>query len=179
MGYGLAGANSFSSRNSMALIIDNETLIIPLNALIKSLLNPLKTWENLYFVSSCDLWNRLSIVLAGVPLHTAMIDFKRKVKFWQVCGVLWLWGGIMEGFCLEDHHITSRQSGAKLGISLGLWHFSKVYCWLWYDKFAARPLHSQWRSWRCWAPTCWVWAPPGIEFLFNNSFIHSALFKPI
>ena len=41
--YGFAGANLFSSRNSMALIIDNETLIIPLNALIKSPLNPLKT----------------------------------------------------------------------------------------------------------------------------------------
>lgn len=41
--YGFGGANLFSSRNSMAFIIDNETLIIPLNALIKSPLNPLKT----------------------------------------------------------------------------------------------------------------------------------------
>lgn len=32
-------ANLFSSRNSMALIIDNETLIISLNVLIKSPLN--------------------------------------------------------------------------------------------------------------------------------------------
>ena len=44
--YGFGGANLFSSPASMALIIDNETLIIPLNALIKSLLSPLKTWEN-------------------------------------------------------------------------------------------------------------------------------------
>ena len=176
----LPGANSFSSRNSMALIIDNETLIIPLNALIKSLLNPLKTWENLYFISSCDLWNPPRMVLAGwwkSPQRQGWFE-KKPCDRCVVCGVVHC-GGIMQGFCLEDHHITSRQSGAKLGISLGLWHFSKVYCWLWYDKFAARPLHSQWRSWRCWAPTCWVWAPPGIEFLFNNSFIHSALFKPI
>ena len=41
--YGFGGANLFSSPASMALIIDNETLIIPLNALIKSLLSPLKT----------------------------------------------------------------------------------------------------------------------------------------
>ena len=43
MGYGFAGANSFSSRNSMALIIDNETLIISLNVLIKSPLSSVST----------------------------------------------------------------------------------------------------------------------------------------
>ena len=70
--------------------------------------------RNLYFASSCDLSNRLRIVEVTQPSATAMIDFKRKVSTGVWCG------GIMEGFCLEDHHITSRQSGAKLGISLGL-----------------------------------------------------------
>ena len=37
--HGDGDENLFSSRNSMALIIDNETLIIPLNVLIKSPLN--------------------------------------------------------------------------------------------------------------------------------------------
>ena len=41
--YGFGGANLFYSRTSMALIIDNETLIISLNALIKSPLSRLKT----------------------------------------------------------------------------------------------------------------------------------------
>ena len=45
------------------------------------------------------------VEVTPLPHHSARIDFERNLVTGVCCVEC---GGIMEGFCLEDHHITSQ-----------------------------------------------------------------------